>query len=75
MAEVHVIGQIVGGSGFPENRLFCKWGIHTGEWGSPGALLRSVKLISVAFYLINKCTVKFIRQTGENRLVLWYTIL
>ncbi|XP_053123078.1 B9 domain-containing protein 2 isoform X3 [Hemicordylus capensis] len=30
MAEVHVIGQIVGASGFPSSSLFCKWGIHTG---------------------------------------------
>jgi len=32
MAEVHVIGQLVGASGFPEQSLFCKWGIHIGEW-------------------------------------------
>ncbi|KAI0207975.1 B9 domain-containing protein 2 [Lamellibrachia satsuma] len=31
MAEVHVIGQLVGGSGFPEHSLFCKWGVHTGS--------------------------------------------
>ncbi|XP_067412763.1 B9 domain-containing protein 2 isoform X1 [Emydura macquarii macquarii] len=30
MAEVHIIGQIVGASGFPHSSLFCKWGIHTG---------------------------------------------
>uniref|UniRef100_A0A3B3ZNW7 B9 domain-containing protein 2 n=1 Tax=Periophthalmus magnuspinnatus TaxID=409849 RepID=A0A3B3ZNW7_9GOBI len=30
MAELHVIGQIVGASGFPQNSLFCKWGVHTG---------------------------------------------
>lgn len=30
MAEVHVIGQIIGATGFSENSLFCKWGIHTG---------------------------------------------
>ncbi|CAH1263683.1 B9D2 [Branchiostoma lanceolatum] len=30
MAEVHVIGQIVGASGFPEHSLFCKWGVHAG---------------------------------------------
>nr|XP_028694255.1 B9 domain-containing protein 2 isoform X2 [Macaca mulatta] len=30
MAEVHVIGQIMGASGFSESSLFCKWGIHTG---------------------------------------------
>jgi len=32
MAEVHVIGQLVGASGFPAQSLFCKWGIHTGEY-------------------------------------------
>jgi len=32
MAEVHVIGQVVGASGFREQSLFCKWGIHIGEW-------------------------------------------
>ncbi|XP_060222428.1 B9 domain-containing protein 2 isoform X1 [Meriones unguiculatus] len=30
MAEVHVIGQILGATGFPESSLFCKWGVHTG---------------------------------------------
>ncbi|PAA62683.1 hypothetical protein BOX15_Mlig030560g1 [Macrostomum lignano] len=30
MAEVHVIGQIVGASEFPENDLFCKWEAHFG---------------------------------------------
>ncbi len=30
MAEVHVIGEIVGGYGFPENSLFCKWNFHAG---------------------------------------------
>ncbi|KAH9488736.1 B9 domain-containing protein 2 [Bulinus truncatus] len=30
MAEVHVIGQIIGASGFPDHSLFCKWGIHLG---------------------------------------------
>ena len=31
MAEVHIIGELVGGSEFPDSSLFCKWGIHTGE--------------------------------------------
>ena len=31
MAEVHIIGQIKGASGFPEHSLFCKWGIHMGR--------------------------------------------
>ncbi|XP_051900251.1 B9 domain-containing protein 2 [Pristis pectinata] len=30
MAELHIIGQIVGASGFPQHSLFCKWGLHTG---------------------------------------------
>ncbi|KAM9800250.1 B9 domain-containing protein 2-like [Syngnathus acus] len=30
MAEVHIIGQLVGAAGFPHNSLFCKWGFHTG---------------------------------------------
>uniref|UniRef100_A0A3P9NLV3 B9 domain-containing protein 2 n=1 Tax=Poecilia reticulata TaxID=8081 RepID=A0A3P9NLV3_POERE len=30
MAELHIIGQIIGASGFPQNSLFCKWGVHTG---------------------------------------------
>ena len=32
MAEVHLIGQLVGASGFPSQSLFCKWGVHIGEW-------------------------------------------
>ncbi|CAG2057115.1 unnamed protein product [Timema podura] len=30
MAEVHILGQILGASEFPKNTLFCKWGIHAG---------------------------------------------
>ncbi|XP_052768884.1 B9 domain-containing protein 2-like [Mya arenaria] len=30
MAEVHIIGQIYGATGFPDHSLFCKWGIHAG---------------------------------------------
>ncbi|PSN38465.1 B9 domain-containing protein 2 [Blattella germanica] len=30
MAEVHIIGQITGASDFPNQSLFCKWGIHAG---------------------------------------------
>ncbi len=31
MAEVHIIGQILGGSDFPDNSLYCKWSISCGE--------------------------------------------
>ena len=31
MAEVHIIGQIVGGSDFPDNSLYCKWSISHGK--------------------------------------------
>ena len=31
MAEVHVIGQLVGASGFPSGDLFCKWGLAVGS--------------------------------------------
>ena len=30
MAELHIIGRIVGASEFEESSLFCKWGMHTG---------------------------------------------
>ncbi|XP_016332772.1 B9 domain-containing protein 2-like isoform X1 [Sinocyclocheilus anshuiensis] len=30
MAELHIIGQIIGATGFPQNSLFCKWGVHAG---------------------------------------------
>jgi hypothetical protein len=30
MAEVHIIGQILGASDFPENSLYCKWSISCG---------------------------------------------
>ncbi|EDQ92386.1 uncharacterized protein MONBRDRAFT_17074 [Monosiga brevicollis MX1] len=33
MAELHVIGQIRGASGFPDPSLFCKWQfVHGGGW-------------------------------------------
>mmetsp|Transcript_36972 Transcript_36972/g.82191 ORF Transcript_36972/g.82191 Transcript_36972/m.82191 type:complete len:177 (-) Transcript_36972:450-980(-) len=31
MAELHIVGQLVGGSGFPSQNLFCKWGIVAGR--------------------------------------------
>jgi hypothetical protein len=31
MAEVHVIGQLVSGSGYSKTALFCKWGITAGK--------------------------------------------
>ncbi len=30
MAEVHIIGQILGASDFPSHSLYCKWSISTG---------------------------------------------
>eukprot|EP00040_Diaphanoeca_grandis_P017619 m.92247 g.92247 ORF g.92247 m.92247 type:complete len:176 (-) comp26531_c0_seq1:373-900(-) len=33
MAEVHVIGELVGGKDFPSSNLFCKWGaVAGGGW-------------------------------------------
>ena len=31
MAELHVIGEIVGGVGFEASRLFCRWGAVSGR--------------------------------------------
>ncbi|QDZ23668.1 B9 domain-containing protein [Chloropicon primus] len=31
MAEVHILGQIVGGSNFSNKNIFCKWGVQTGQ--------------------------------------------
>lgn len=30
MAELHLIGQLIGASEFPESSLCCKWSIQTG---------------------------------------------
>ena len=30
MAEVHIIGQILGASEFPNHSLYCKWSINAG---------------------------------------------
>ncbi|XP_025000288.2 B9 domain-containing protein 2 [Gallus gallus] len=39
MAEVHLIGQLLGASGFSQRRLFCKWGLHAGgAWKLLGGL-------------------------------------
>ncbi|KAM9514310.1 B9 domain-containing protein 2 isoform 1-T2 [Guaruba guarouba] len=35
MAELHLLGRIVGGSGFPQRRLFCKWGLQAGAAWRP----------------------------------------
>lgn len=31
MAELHILGQIVGASKFKRRNVFCKWGFHTGS--------------------------------------------
>lgn len=31
MAEVYVIGEVAGGSGFSSNNLFCKWNLKVGS--------------------------------------------
>ena len=31
MAEVHIIGQLLGGSGFSNSQLFCKWKLVAGS--------------------------------------------
>ena len=31
MAEVHIIGELVGGDKFPSGSLFCKWGLEIGS--------------------------------------------
>ena len=31
MAEMHIIGQILGASEFPESSIYCKWSINTGN--------------------------------------------
>lgn len=31
MAEVHLIGELVGGDGFCSTNLFCKWGLVVGS--------------------------------------------
>jgi len=31
MAELHIIGELVGASGFPSQDLFCKWSIVVGQ--------------------------------------------
>jgi len=31
MAEVHLIGELVGGDGFCSANLFCKWGLVVGS--------------------------------------------
>lgn len=31
MAELHVVGEIIGASGFEDRGLFCKWGIAAGR--------------------------------------------
>jgi len=31
MAEVHIIGELVGASGFPSANMCCKWGLTKGS--------------------------------------------
>ena len=36
MAEVHLIGQVAGASGFDSNDLFCKWEVLAGDASGEG---------------------------------------
>lgn len=40
MGEVHLIGDLIGGSGFPSANLFCKWGI---AYGAAWKILEGLK--------------------------------
>eukprot|EP00879_Flechtneria_rotunda_P033217 GHRR01036766.1.p1 GENE.GHRR01036766.1~~GHRR01036766.1.p1 ORF type:complete len:169 (+),score=30.36 GHRR01036766.1:61-567(+) len=31
MAELHLVGQILGATGFSGHSIFCKWGLHAGR--------------------------------------------
>lgn len=31
MAEVYILGEVAGASGFPSNNLFCKWSLKVGS--------------------------------------------
>jgi len=31
MAELHVLGQLFGATGFDRSHLFCKWAVITGD--------------------------------------------
>ena len=31
MAEVYILGEVAGGSGFPSSNIFCKWSINIGS--------------------------------------------
>ena len=53
MVEVHVIGQLVGGSEFPENSLFCKWGIHTGKMDVALQFTKRKNTVAVSVLSVN----------------------
>ena len=44
MAEVHIIGQILGASEFPDHSLYCKWSI------SAGIYKYQIKKIQITYY-------------------------
>uniref|UniRef100_A0A915JC28 Uncharacterized protein n=1 Tax=Romanomermis culicivorax TaxID=13658 RepID=A0A915JC28_ROMCU len=36
MAELYVIGQILGAKSFPDKSLFCRWKLHFGDLAGAG---------------------------------------
>lgn len=61
MAEVHIIGQIVGASKFPKQNLFCKWQIHAG-------MFLKFKLIESSYhYRVKTFKYSYIIDTGMEK--------
>ena len=46
MAELHIIGQVYGASGFPDHSLFCKWDLQTGIY-----LLLNIIILFIFLFL------------------------
>jgi len=64
MAEVHVIGELVGADNFPSSSLFCKWGlalgaawkilegVKEGQTQTDGPLVSLIRYISRSVWVI-----------------------
>lgn len=69
MAEVHIIGQIVGASDFPDNSLYCKWSITHGKlFKIPNKLI--LKSICKLYFFYQVMVGSYFKELKKVRLML-----
>lgn len=73
MAEVHVIGQIVGASGFTDQSLFAKWNLNTGScWKALEGFTEGQTHLSIKSTLTSKTKTTDTSESTESIECPWH---